>query len=120
MSRELLDHGAEPSHGKLRTIPAGARAAIIGLVSRASGVELGAIMSRDRHRRPSAARHVAAWALRQNDMSYPAIGLELGRDHKTAMASCHAVEAALAWDRDGEMGKLALAVWAELQRQGAA
>jgi chromosomal replication initiation ATPase DnaA len=45
------------------------------------------------------ARHVAAWCLRQQGMSYPEIGRALGgRDHTTAMNSVRVIEEARAAD----------------------
>ena len=38
------------------------------------------------------ARHVAAWVMRQRDMSYPQIGRALNRDHTTIIYGCRRVD----------------------------
>lgn len=63
------------------------------------GVEPAEITGVERAHKIARARHVAAWLLRQDGMSYPQIGRALGyRDHTTIMHSVEVVEAERAAD----------------------
>ncbi|SDC45461.1 helix-turn-helix domain-containing protein [Nocardioides lianchengensis] len=60
-------------------------------VAAAYAVEVTQIIGRDRHHAVVAARHVAAFLLRDQGLSLPKVGRALGRDHTTAMNSCKRV-----------------------------
>lgn len=61
-------------------------APILALVEKHFHVTLEQIMSHNRANRPTMARAVAVWLIRQEyNLSYPTIGLVLKRDHSTAI-----------------------------------
>jgi chromosomal replication initiation ATPase DnaA len=51
------------------------------------------IVSRIRTQAAMDARHITAWLLRDQGLSFPQVGKVLGRDHTTAMSSCRRVAA---------------------------
>ena len=61
-------------------------------VSAELGVTVGDILSRTRLRHVAHARAVVAWVLRQHELSFPAIGRLLGRDHTSIMTAVRKIE----------------------------
>lgn len=78
-------HGAEPVGDTVERI--------LKKVSERKGVTVEDIKSKKRNKEIAAARHISAYLIRNlTNMSLPAIGKELSRDHSTIMSSIEAVE----------------------------
>jgi chromosomal replication initiator protein len=59
---------------------------IVAVVCKRFGLRREQILSTDRHKSVALARHLVVYfARRMTDMSYPEIGIALGRDHGTIM-----------------------------------
>lgn len=55
-------------------------------------VTLEDVLGQSRDRRIVKARQAAMWLLRQRDLSFPAIGAVMGRDHTTVMYACQRID----------------------------
>ena len=68
-------------------------AKVLAAVARKFGVTFDELRSRDRHRRITNARHVAAWLLREQGLSLNEIGEALGgRDHSTILSAVRKIQ----------------------------
>lgn len=62
------------------------------LVANFMDVDVADMMGRSQRKSVATARHVLAWALRQQGKSYPEIGAALGRDHTTILSALRSIE----------------------------
>lgn len=74
-----------------KVIPSGA-SFILTAVTEATSIDVSEIVGPSRDRDVAEARMVACWVMRQQGMSYSAIGRTLHRDHTTAMHAVRRVE----------------------------
>ena len=65
---------------------------ILEQVSEQSGHSIERILSKRRFANITRARHCAMWAMRQQGMSFPAIGRVFNRHHTSVMHACSKVE----------------------------
>jgi chromosomal replication initiation ATPase DnaA len=63
----------------------------LNYVAQAFNVDRGAVLGHSRAANVAAARQLLYWLLRQDGMSYPAIGALVGRHHTTIMHGVRAV-----------------------------
>lgn len=85
-------------------------ARILFAVARQYNVPPTALTSRAQTARLVWPRSVLAWTLREQGLSYPAIGRALHRDHSTAMAAVRRVQAEVDAGSPAGLGVLALLV----------